>query len=447
MILGVSRMFVVSEGGAAAPLAQARLHLSEKAWEKVSRDLDPLRAAGPLAAEAVRLDEAAQGMLRLDAAQRAGDWVTAYDTALDLRVLWKEEGALSVEISRRLDRARAEVLAAQKLAEARHRLASGDPQDTLEALEALREVPPGTASAEAARAEAERALTARRERSLAQAARAASERHWEEARKALDDADAPADPRSQELSRRIAEGRTQQESLGRARALLSALRVDEALAALQDVDARGPCAGERAELSSALEKARGEADLVGRARTLFDRGRGEEALAALPADAAGLPAELRRGISSTLKAHQSVLDALDLRDDLSALEGVRRLGSMPLAEGNWYRTEAVRAREALERKVRDMAEQWVSEGVAAFREKRYEASRASFAKAERATPDHPVASFYRTQFAREGQELYRKGYILRAVDPAAARESFRLALICLPPDDPTAEKARKALGE
>ena len=89
----------------------------------------------------------------------------------------------------------------------------------------------------------------------------------------------------------------------------------------------------------------------------------------------------------------------------------------------------------------------MAEGVAAFREKRYEPARAAFSKAERAVPDHPVISFYKAQFVREGQDLYRKGYILRAMDPTAAQESFRQALLCLPADDPTAEKVRKALGE
>ncbi len=443
LILGVIQMRLTSVPPA-GPLALARRHLAERNWPRVSLDLDPLRAAGPLGAEASRLDETARGMKRMEEAERTGDWVTAYDTALDLKVLWKEEGALSVEIARRLDRARAEVLAGQKLAEARHRLASGDPQ---EALAALREVPEGTASAEAARAEVERALAVRRERAFAEAERAIGERRWQEARGALDAAEASGDPRAQDLARRIAEGLSQQEALGKARSLLGALRVEEALAALQEVDPRGPCAAERAELAAALEQAREAADRVGRARTLFDRGRGEEALAALPSEAGGLPAELRRGIAEALKAHQAVLDALDRRDDLGALEGVRALCAMPLAEGNWYRAEAAKARAALERKAAAQAEDWVAQAVAAFREKRYEESQAGFAKAERACPGHAVVSFYKAQFLREGQDLYRKGYILRAVDPAAARENFRLALVCLPPDDPTAEKARKALGE
>lgn len=424
---------------ASGTLGTARGHLASRDWARVIGDLEPLRAAGTLGQEGRLLDDAARGMLRLEAARLAGDWLTAYDVALGLDRLWREDGALKIEIERLLDRSRTEVLAGQKLAEGRDLLAAAR---FPEALEALAGVPPGTACAEAAAAEATRARETLRARTLVDAARAADDGRWEDAARLL----APLAPPDPALAVRIARGRAQAEALACSEALLAALRVDEAAAALEGVDAQGPCAGARASLAGRLDQARGLAAQVAEARDRFNRGEGEEALSILSRQPGGtLPGDLKAGIARTVSAYQRILEALDRKDDLAALEGVRSLCVMPLAPENWYWARAEAARISLERKVAALAEQAVSRGVDAFRERRYRDARDAFALARRGVPDHPVVAVYQRRFIEVGEDLYRDGYVLKALDPAAAKARFEAALPCLPPDHPTAAKIREAL--
>jgi hypothetical protein len=424
---------------ASGDLGTARGHLASRDWDRVIGDLEPLRAAGTLGQEGRLLDDTARGMLRLEAARRDGDWLTAYDVALGLDRLWREDGALKLEIGRLLDRSRTEVLAGQKLAEGRDLLAAAR---LPEALEALAGVPSGTACAEAAAAEAARAREALRARTLADATRAADNARWEEAARLL----APLAPPDPALAARIARGSSQAEALCRSEALLAALRVDEAAAALEGVDTQGPCAEARADLSARIARTRGLAVHVAQARDRFDLGEGEEALAILSRQAGGaLPGDLKEGIARTVSAYQRILEALDRKDDLAALEAVRALCAMPLAPENWYRARAEAARGALERKVAALAEQAVARGVDAFRECRYREARDAFDLARRGAPDHPVVAVYQRRFIEVGEDLYRDGYVLKALDPAAAKARFEKALACLPPDHPTAAKARESL--
>lgn len=424
-------------------LAEARTRLAERDWAGAVRALEALRSAGTLGEEGRMLDDAARGMQRLGAASGRKEWVEAYEAALDLDRTWKEEGALKTEISRLLDGARAEVMAGRSLSEGRDLLEAGRPA---EALAALQGVPAGTASAEEAREEARKARASLRGRALDEAEREASQGRWAEAERALASAEAGEDPRAAGLAERIGKGRRAAEAVARAEALLGALRVGEAAQALQDLGPDGPCGAEAEALRRRIEQARACASKVDEARGHFDAGRGEEALRALSGtEGVGAAADLGQGIARTLSAYQGVLDALDRGDDLGALEGVRRICSMPLAQGNWYRARAESARKDMERKVAMAAEKDVAAGVASFRERRWRLSREAFDRAARAVPAHPVAEVYRKRFLEVGRDLFRDGYVLKALDPAAARARFEEALACLPDGDPTALKARQAL--
>ena len=404
------------------------------------------RGDAPPPAPAPRLSpEAALALDRLKEAEQAADWLKAYDAALVADRLLPEEDPLKAGIAARLARARTEVLAAQKLVEARELKEQGK---TAEVVAALEKVPDATAAAEAARAEAEAARAKLLAKAMTDAGTAADAGRWNEARAVLDAAPAPtaADPVFEALSRRIARGRAQAEALAGAEALLGALRLDDAEKALEQVDPKGPSAAGRRDLADRLAAARLLSRRIAEAKTWFDQGQGEKALDVLGQPGPALPSWVREPIAATVAVYQRVMDELDRGRPLEALESARALAALPLPPGNWYRLKTEEARPALERKAVALAEGWVAEGVGAFRDRRYAPAREAFAKALRAVPDHAVAAFYlRDRLPQTGRDLYRDGYVLKALDPEAARRRFEEALGCLAPEDPFAEKARKAL--